>query len=77
MFVNLRTFKFLAITSVIGDIALTVAMITVLYFGFKYDPPMNPDKLPPFRLETFPLFFGSAAFLFCIHMVVSLPVAER
>lgn len=64
----LRTYRFLAFTSILGDIAVTAGIISVVVYGatqhtFKFD-------LPQFEVNSFPKFIGSTSFLFAIHIVV-------
>ncbi|KAL6060342.1 Transmembrane amino acid transporter protein [Balamuthia mandrillaris] len=75
-FVCIRSFRYLAFTSIIGDIALALGMLAMFIEGFRSEKLLpNPTDYAAFRIDTFPLFFGTAAFLFCIHMLV-IPVEQ-
>jgi len=71
----IRSYSFLLFTSVPGCLALLFAMIVSYgYFFSEYD--IQPlSHYPLINFESFPLFFGNAAFLFCIHSVV-LPIEQ-
>merc|ERR1712232_367514 len=71
----IRSYHFLLYTSVPGCLALLFAMIVSHgYFFSEYD--IKPlSNYPMINWETYPLFFGNAAFLFCIHSVV-LPIEQ-
>eukprot|EP00744_Colponema_vietnamica_P010911 GILI01015365.1.p1 GENE.GILI01015365.1~~GILI01015365.1.p1 ORF type:complete len:483 (+),score=120.73 GILI01015365.1:155-1603(+) len=69
----LRDFRFLAFTSILGDIAVTSGLVTVLIFGFMYH--QITWDLPAARFDTFPRYFAGTAFLFCIH-AVTLPLMQ-
>merc|ERR1712232_1533427 len=71
----IRSYHFLLYTSVPGCLALLFAMIVSYgYFFSEYD--IKPlSNYPMINRETYPLFFGNAAFLFCIHSVV-LPIEQ-
>jgi len=65
----------LAYTSILGDLAVVIAVIALLYYGFStrvhdLHSPFNTDAYPPIK-PGFPQFFGPAFFLFAIHMIVS------
>jgi amino acid permease len=69
----LRSFKYLAFTAILGDVAIVVGVATVLIFGFingKMSSPFDTERYVMWNWSTYPVFFGSAAFLFCIHMLV-------
>jgi amino acid permease len=65
----------LAYTSIAGSVALLVAMGAVVVFGLSNHMLKPLHDYPVFVWETFPLFLGSAAFLFCDHVIV-LPLAN-
>lgn len=69
-----RSLKFLAFTSLLGDIAVTAGLFSVIIYGFVKLTPHSPfDELPAVNFDTLPKFFGSAVFLFTIHAVVIIP----
>lgn len=69
----LRSYKFLAFTSVLGDIAVTAGIVSVVVYGaMNHGLSFNQ---PQFELETFPRFIGSTSFLFAIHIVI-LPIMQ-
>jgi len=71
----IRSFRYLSFTSVLGDICLVVGMLCLYIEGFRNNS-VDPSKnYPALKIETFPSFFGNAAFLFCIHMLI-LPVEQ-
>jgi hypothetical protein len=46
-------------------------MAVVFIYGFSHEILGNPlTDYPKFKIDTFPLFFGSAAFLFAIPQLV-------
>lgn len=66
----LRSFKYLAFTSLLGDVAVTAGIVSVVVYGLR-DTGSPSFDLPQFQDSTFPKFVGSTAFLFAIHIVVS------
>ncbi|ELR24157.1 Transmembrane amino acid transporter protein [Acanthamoeba castellanii str. Neff] len=77
LFTWIRSFRYLAFTSIIGDIALVLAMITMFVEGFKEESVENPfgGEYPPIQYLSYPKFFGAAAFLFCVHMLM-VPIEQ-
>lgn len=75
VFCWIRSFRYLSFTSVLGDIALLLGMSAVFIEGFRTTSVDSPLDYPAFKVQSYPLFFGSAAFLFCIHMLV-IPVEQ-
>jgi len=72
----IRSFRYLSFTSVIGDIALVLAMITMFIEGFQQKSIDNPfTDYPPIEYLSYPYFFGVAAFLFCVHMLM-VPIEQ-
>jgi len=75
----LRTFKYLAWSSVVGNIGVIAALVFVVvsganqYGGMK--DKVEPWDLPAYQAKTFPQFFGAASFLFAIHMII-LPLSQ-
>lgn len=65
----IKSFSYVGLTSVAGDAALVLGVVVVFVYGFKdggfIDSPLN---MPVIRIETYPQFFGTAAFLFSITM---------
>jgi len=71
----LTDLKALAYSSIAGSIALVMAMGCVIAFGLERHL-LEPVKSYPFiNWEHIPLFLGTAAFLFCDHVIV-LPLAN-
>eukprot|EP01103_Thecamoeba_quadrilineata_P002422 TRINITY_DN12383_c0_g1_i1.p1 TRINITY_DN12383_c0_g1~~TRINITY_DN12383_c0_g1_i1.p1 ORF type:complete len:440 (-),score=56.17 TRINITY_DN12383_c0_g1_i1:20-1339(-) len=65
----IKSLKYLAFTSIIGDCALVLGFTTVFVIGFQHGfEPISDLKL--MRYYTYPQFFGAAAFLFCVHMLM-------
>jgi len=71
----LTDLKVLAYTSVGGSVALVVAMMAVIVYGFDHHLLRPISSYPIINWEHIPLFMGNAAFLFCDHVVV-LPLAK-
>lgn len=65
----LRSFRRLALAAYIGTLFLVLAM-GFTYASISTTGLLPPSTLPLARLDTFPMFFGIAAFLFCIHAAV-------
>mmetsp|Transcript_10977 Transcript_10977/g.25506 ORF Transcript_10977/g.25506 Transcript_10977/m.25506 type:complete len:515 (-) Transcript_10977:83-1627(-) len=69
--VLLRTFKVLSFTAILGDIAVTVALLAVVVYGFAT---RDIDlSLPFINVKSLMKFVGATSFLFAIHIVV-LPI---
>eukprot|EP00164_Ancoracysta_twista_P000714 GFYU01000940.1.p1 GENE.GFYU01000940.1~~GFYU01000940.1.p1 ORF type:complete len:500 (+),score=153.00 GFYU01000940.1:151-1650(+) len=62
----LRQFKYLAYTSVLGDLSVVLGLLIVLIDGFGQDEIFKWSELVMFKFDTFGAFIGSAAFLFAI-----------
>ena len=71
----LRDFKYLAWTSIVGDIAVTAGAITVIAYGAVKKGITSPHDLPAFHADTYSSFFGQAVFLFAVHSVI-LPISQ-
>lgn len=71
----LRSMKRLSATSVVGNIAIAIAIIAVLYSGVKEISENGFADVPAARIETFPTFFGIMVFSFAIHGII-LPMEE-
>jgi proton-coupled amino acid transporter len=71
----LRNFKWLAWTSIVGDVAVVCGVIVVLAYGFHTNSIASPTSLPAAKLSTFSKFFGQSVFLFAIHTVI-LPLSQ-
>ena len=71
----LEDYSKLAWTSLAGIVLVVVAMASVLIYGAATQPvSLAAIAAAPFiRWRTYPLFFGNAAFTFCIH-TVAIPV---
>lgn len=65
----------LAYTSIAGSVALLIAMGAVIIFGLTNHLLKPVHDYPVFDWRHFPLFLGSAAFLFADHVIV-LPLAN-
>jgi len=77
IFAMIRSFRYLSFTSILGDIALLVGMAAMFIEGFRNESIDNPTDYPagPSEPLNLCLFFGSAAFLFCVHMLM-VPVEQ-
>jgi len=71
----LRSFKYLSFTAILGVLALTAGMIATMIYGFLYATLKPLNTYTSFKAETYPLSFGTVAFLFCVHFLV-LPIEE-
>jgi len=72
----LRSFRFLAFTSILGDIAVLAGLIGTVVFGVTQGAHFtSPTELPAVHLPAVPQAAGNVAFLFLIHVVV-LPIAQ-
>eukprot|EP00455_Lapot_gusevi_P041316 TRINITY_DN477_c0_g1_i1.p1 TRINITY_DN477_c0_g1~~TRINITY_DN477_c0_g1_i1.p1 ORF type:complete len:310 (+),score=98.98 TRINITY_DN477_c0_g1_i1:142-1071(+) len=72
----LRNLKYLAFTSILGDIAVSLGALFVIVYGAVKHGMSSPFDLPAARLDTFPAFFSSTVFLFAVH-VVALPISQQ
>lgn len=75
---QLRSFKFLAFTSVLGDVAVLGGLAGTIYFGFQEgNAVLPPSKLPGdgIHMDSIPQAAGNIAFLFLIHVVI-LPISQ-
>ena len=64
---SLRNISFF---SLLGDLALLVAMGVVVYYGATTYEIKPITQYPPINWETLPSFYGPVVFLFGIHMLV-------
>uniref|UniRef100_A0A7S1KM07 Amino acid transporter transmembrane domain-containing protein n=1 Tax=Percolomonas cosmopolitus TaxID=63605 RepID=A0A7S1KM07_9EUKA len=76
----IRTPRFLASFSIVGLIFLLLGLCTVLSYGFVYRIdylkwPWQYGQSSWINIKTFPLFFGTASFLFNTHPLV-LPIEQ-
>ena len=71
----LRNFKWLAWTSIVGDIAVVCGVIVVLAYGWYHHGIVSPTKLPAANLSSYSQFFGQSVFLFAVHTVI-LPLSQ-
>ncbi len=71
----LRSYRFLAPTSIIGVLCLFGAISIVLVDGFTHHSIQPISHYPFASWPTFPLFLGNAAFLYLIHTVI-LPTEQ-
>ena len=73
----LKSFRILIFSSFLGDLAVISGIIAVLVYGTGvYAPQDLSVENHLFNYETFPLFFGNAAFLFSIH-VCMIPISQN
>ena len=77
---QLRTFKWLAVTSVLGDVAVGVGIIGTVIAGLVQNhsndqPLLDWTAVPAFEGSTFFKFVGNTSFLFAIHIVI-LPIMQ-
>jgi len=74
----LRSFKYLAWSSIVGNFGVVAALVAVIVAGIRQygdmKPKVDPLSLPVYE-DTFAQFFGAASFLFAIHMIV-LPLSQ-
>jgi len=76
LFTWIRSFRYLSYTSIVGDIALVLAMVAVFVEGFQEKSLGNPfTDYEPLEYLSYPKFFGASAFLFCIHMLM-VPIEQ-
>jgi len=69
-----RSYKYLALTSILGDIAVTAGICASLAYAFDYGH--KPSVEPPFlKIQGVPQAASTLAFLFLIHAIV-LPMAQ-
>jgi len=71
----LTDLRALAYSSIGGSLALVIALIVVIEHGLEHHLLSPVNVYPIIKWETLPLFLGSAAFLFCSHVIV-LPLAN-
>ncbi|KAL6047109.1 Transmembrane amino acid transporter protein [Balamuthia mandrillaris] len=65
----IKSFRYLSVTSILGDLSLLLGVVVVFAYGFKDGGFIDsPFDFPAFRPSTYPQFFGTAAFLFSITM---------
>eukprot|EP00755_Sulcionema_specki_P030571 Sspe_Gene.94677::Locus_67024_Transcript_1_1_Confidence_1.000_Length_1169::g.94677::m.94677/K14209/SLC36A, PAT; solute carrier family 36 (proton-coupled amino acid transporter) len=73
----LADYRRLAFTSVVGLVMIFSAMVLVTVYGGLNPSDTHFNSKAPlwFDYKNYPVFFGNAAFLFCIH-TVAIPVAR-
>jgi len=71
----LRSLKYLVHTSLVGDVAVTSGIISVLIYGIVTAKHVENPFHMPFINSTFADFFGQCVFLFAIHVVI-LPISQ-
>jgi amino acid permease len=72
----LRSFRYLAFTSILGDIAVLAGLVGTVSFGVAQGASFTPPStLPTVNVTGLPQAAGNIAFLFLIHAVV-LPIAQ-
>lgn len=69
----LNDYSKLAWTSLAGIFFVIVAMLSVLLYGAVTQPVAPAVDYPFLQWQYYPLFFGNAAFTFCIH-TVAIPI---
>jgi len=72
----IRTMKHFAFTSLLGDIAVTMGIVTVLIYGaVKSNDIESPSTFSFIHIHTYSKFFGQCVFLFAVHAVI-LPLSQ-
>jgi len=72
----LRSFRYLAFTSIVGDIAVLAGLVGTVTFGLAQGASFTPpSSLPALNVAELPQAAGNIAFLFLIHAVL-LPIAQ-
>ena len=72
----LRSFRYLAFTSILGDIAVLAGLVGTVSFGIAQGASFtSPSSLPAVHVAELPQAAGNIAFLFFIHAVI-LPIAQ-
>jgi amino acid permease len=72
----MRSFRYLAFTSILGDIAVLAGLVGTVSFGIAQGASFTPpSELPAVNLAGIPQAAGNIAFLFLIHAVL-LPIAQ-
>mmetsp|Transcript_56665 Transcript_56665/g.168239 ORF Transcript_56665/g.168239 Transcript_56665/m.168239 type:complete len:444 (-) Transcript_56665:221-1552(-) len=72
----LRSFRYLAFTSILGDVAVLAGLVGTVSFGLAQGASfMPPSALPAMNVAGLPQTAGNIAFLFLIHAVI-LPIAQ-
>jgi hypothetical protein len=56
--------------SILGNMSLVAGMTATLLYGFLFKSLQPLDHYAIFRPDTYPLSFGTVAFLFCVHFLV-------
>lgn len=60
----------LALTSVLGDVALVVGMVATMWRGGEVWDGFHPESVPAFSMDTYGRSFGSVAFLFAVNFLI-------
>ena len=60
----------LAYTSVLGDVALVVGMVSTMWRGAEVSDGLDLDSVPAFEWESYGRSFGSVAFLFAVNFLI-------
>ena len=72
----MRSFRYLAFTSILGDVAVLAGLIGTVSFGVAQGASFTPPgSLPAVHVAGLPQAAGNIAFLFLIHAVI-LPIAQ-
>ena len=72
----LRSFRYLAFTSILGDAAVLAGLVGTVSFGIAQGASFTlPSSLPAVNVGGLPQAAGNIAFLFLIHAVI-LPIAQ-
>jgi len=75
----IRSYRYLAFTSIFGTFSLLLSLVTVVIYGFIYNTSnlMAPWNYPNFyiNINNVALFFGVTAFLYNTHTMV-LPIEQ-
>jgi amino acid permease len=71
----IRQYSLLACTSVLGLSAAIIAIVFTIYDAASYQTIAPMSEYPQWRVDTYPLFMGNAAFLYLLPTVV-LPLHQ-
>ena len=72
----MRSFRYLAFTSILGDVAVLAGLVGTVSFGIAQGASFtSPSSLPAVHIAELPQAAGNIAFLFFIHAVI-LPIAQ-
>ena len=73
----LKTFKALAFTSILGNVAVLIGCMVILVYGYRNITSFNDTIFyEVININTVPEYFGNVSFLFAIHVVI-LPILQQ